>query len=79
MVFRVGREGAVLIIEDNGVGVRGGRIGGRGLSNMKTRAGEIGGTIILVADRGTRVSFELPLPLKIPCGGYGNTMNFMLR
>ncbi|HSQ77999.1 MAG TPA: PAS domain S-box protein [Nitrospirota bacterium] len=69
VAFRVGRNGVFLVIEDNGVGVRGGRIGGRGLSNMKTRAGEIGGTIIVVADRGTRVNFELPLPLKYPTEG----------
>jgi len=69
VAFRAGRDGVFLVIEDNGVGVRGGRIGGRGLSHMKTRAGEIGGTIIVVADRGTRVSFELPLPLKYPAEG----------
>lgn len=69
VAFRVGRNGVFLVIEDNGVGVKGGRIGGRGLSNMKTRAGEIGGTIIVMADRGTRVSFELPLPLKYPAEG----------
>jgi PAS domain S-box-containing protein len=69
VAFRVGRDGVFLFIEDNGVGVKGGRIGGRGLSNMKTRAREIGGTIIVAADRGTRVSFELPLPLKYPAEG----------
>ncbi len=69
VAFRAGRHGVFLVIEDNGVGVKGGRIGGRGLSNMKTRAGDIGGTIIVVADRGTRVSFELPLPLKYPAEG----------
>ena len=69
MAFRVDRDGVFLVIEDNGVGVKGGRIGGRGLSNMKTRAGDIGGTIIVVDDGGTRVSFELPLPLKYPAEG----------
>ncbi len=69
VAFRAGRDGIFLVIEDNGVGVQGGRTGGRGLSHMKTRAGEIGGTIIIAADRGTRVSFELPLPLKYPAEG----------
>lgn len=69
VAFRVGGDGVFLVIEDNGVGVKGGRIGGRGLSNMKTRAGDIGGTIIVAADQGTRVSFELFLPLKYPAEG----------
>ena len=69
VAFRVGRDGVFLAIEDNGVGVQGGRIGGRGLSNMKTRAGDIGGTVTVLAEQGTRVSFELPLPLKYPAEG----------
>ena len=69
VAFRAGRDGVFLVIEDNGVGPRGGRIGGRGLSNMKTRAGDIGGTVTILADRGTRVNFELPLPLKYPAEG----------
>jgi PAS domain S-box-containing protein len=69
VTLRAGRDGVFLVIEDNGVGVNGGRIGGRGLSNMKTRAGDIGGTVTILADRGTRVSFELPFPLKYPAEG----------
>jgi PAS domain S-box-containing protein len=69
VAFRAGRDGVLLVIEDNGIGVKDGRVGGRGLSHMKTRAGDIGGTIIVAGDKGTRVSFELPLPLKYPAEG----------
>ena len=70
VAFRVSRrDGVFLAVEDNGVGVQGGRIGGRGLSHMKTRAGDIGGTVTIMADRGTTVSLELPLPLKYPAEG----------
>lgn len=67
--FRVNRYGVRLVIEDDGVGLQNGRIGGRGFSHMKTRAEEIGGTASIVADHGTRVSFGLPLPLKYPAEG----------
>jgi PAS domain S-box-containing protein len=67
--FRVNRYGVRLVVEDDGIGLQNGRIGGRGLSHMKTRAEEIGGTASIVADHGTRVSFELPLPLKYPAEG----------
>jgi PAS domain S-box-containing protein len=69
VAFRADRSGVLLVIEDDGVGLGGGRVGGRGLSHMKTRAGEIGGKVNIVADRGTRVNFELPLPLKYPDEG----------
>jgi PAS domain S-box-containing protein len=70
VAFRVScRDGVFLAIEDNGIGVRDGRIGGRGLSHMKTRAGDIGGTVTIMADQGTTVSLEIPLPLKYPAEG----------
>lgn len=67
--FKVNRRGVWLTIKDNGVGVGAGRIGGRGLSHMKTRAEEIGGALTIAADQGTQVSFELRLPLKYPAEG----------
>jgi PAS domain S-box-containing protein len=67
--FCIARDGARLVIEDDGVGLNGGRTGGRGLSNMKTRAEEIGGNVTVIADRGTRIRVELPLPLKYPAQG----------
>ncbi len=69
VTFRAHRNGVSLAIEDNGTGARTQRSGGRGLSNMKTRAGEIGGTVTILNEHGTRVHFELPLPLKYPAEG----------
>ena len=69
VLFRVGPEGVRLVIEDDGVGIGAGRAGGRGLSHMKTRAAEIGGSVNIVSDRGTTMKLELPLPLKYPIEG----------
>ncbi len=57
-------DSLLLKIRDDGIGLSGKEKTGRGLRNMKTRAEEIGGRLILVSDRGTTVSLELPLPLK---------------
>ena len=62
-------QGVRLSVQDNGVGVEACGAGGRGLSNMKTRAKDIGGMVTVVSDQGTVVHFELPLPLKYPAGG----------
>jgi signal transduction histidine kinase len=50
-------------VTDNGKGIAGERIGGRGLLNMRSRAGKIGGTLTLesVPGTGTRVKFEYRL------------------
>jgi PAS domain S-box-containing protein len=69
VAFRARKEGISLVIADNGVGSAGGTGSGRGLSNMKTRAGEIGGTLTVFAGQGTKVNLELPLPLKYPAEG----------
>ena len=46
-------------VTDNGRGIAGERVGGRGLLNMRSRAGKIGGTLTLesVPGTGTRVTF----------------------
>ncbi len=71
VTFRAGSKGVVLSVEDDGSGTRGNRPGGRGLSNMKTRAEEVGGAVTVTcnAAHGTRVSLEIPLPLKYPARG----------
>ncbi len=53
----------LLSIEDDGVGLGEGRRG-RGLSNMRTRAEELGGKVTILSDSGTQVLVELPLPAK---------------
>ncbi len=58
-----------LTIKDNGVGLEetgSGGSGGRGLSNMRKRAFELGGTISLSSDSGTRMSLVIPLPMQRP-------------
>jgi len=50
-------------VTDNGRGIAGERVGGRGLLNMRSRAGKIGGTLTLesVPGTGTRVTFVYKL------------------
>lgn len=60
--FTVDNGRVVLDLRDNGIGLDGGRVSGRGLPNMKNRAGEMGGSIAVTSDNGTRVRLELPIP-----------------
>jgi two-component system, NarL family, sensor kinase len=57
-----------LSVEDNGVGISDGPHGGVGLSSMRARAAELGGTLSLVrrSGGGTRVLAVLPLALRSP-------------
>lgn len=60
--FGVGEGKAVLEIRDNGIGLDGRRGSGRGLMNMKSRSTEIGGSLAVLSENGTRVRLEFPLP-----------------
>lgn len=66
--FHVGEGRLVLTVRDNGQGwdkiAR--TVKGRGMSNMKARAAEIGGTVVVIADKGTCVSVEIPLSIQSP-------------
>jgi signal transduction histidine kinase len=64
--FSINRTRLKLVIQDDGVGVGSGRIGGRGLTNMQTRGRYLGGEILLNAECGTCVTLEIPLPLQAP-------------
>jgi signal transduction histidine kinase len=64
--LRVSPGGVLLTVEDNGCGSGSRRGNGRGLSNMKRRAEELGGVVEVSSERGTRVLVEIPLPLKYP-------------
>ncbi len=70
--FHVNQDGVRLAVRDDGVGAAGKSSGGRGLSHMKRRAEDIGGTVTLSNRDGTMVQFELPLPLKYPGSGMVN-------
>ncbi len=50
-----------LTIKDDGIGMEKSINGGRGLSNMRKRALELGGTISLSSDSGSRMTLEVPL------------------
>lgn len=58
-----------LSIQDDGIGLAHGRPGGRGLLNMKTRAEEIGGRIMVTTGQGTLITLTIPIPLKYPAQG----------
>ncbi len=63
----VDRGSGVLEVEitDDGVGISGGRVAGVGLSSMRERAEELGGTLTVERrpEGGTRVLARLPLPV----------------
>jgi PAS domain S-box-containing protein len=61
--LQINQEKLLLLIEDDGVGLGEGRHG-RGLSNMRTRAEELGGIITILSSSGTQVRVELPMPVK---------------
>ncbi|MBP8644642.1 MAG: hypothetical protein KBH99_00800 [Syntrophobacteraceae bacterium] len=65
VVFTATREKLVLSVHDDGIGLERseGRGTGRGISNMKARAEEVGGRLQVVSDHGTRVLLEVPLPV----------------
>ena len=57
-------EDVALDVVDDGVGIPEERSGGVGLSSMRERAAELGGTCLIepAPEGGTRVSVRLPLP-----------------
>jgi signal transduction histidine kinase len=61
--LRICKGRLILSVRDNGRGWSdAAEIGkGRGLTNMKVRASEIGGTVEITADKGTCVRVDIPL------------------
>ncbi len=65
----VGPDRLQLLIEDDGIGIRKDRTGGRGLPSMQERARELGGEFAVLSERGTRIVVTIPLPAKyLPSG-----------
>jgi signal transduction histidine kinase len=64
--FHVNKERIILTIRDDGQGYDHASHSnkGRGVPNMKARAAEIGGAVMVTADAGTCVSVEIPLPIQ---------------
>ncbi|HLZ18725.1 MAG TPA: ATP-binding protein, partial [Smithellaceae bacterium] len=50
-----------LSVADDGGGMHPGKIKGRGIENMKTRAKDMGGGLLVLSDQGTRVCLEVPV------------------
>ncbi|HAS54736.1 MAG TPA: hypothetical protein DCS42_11765 [Nitrospiraceae bacterium] len=58
-----------LLIQDDGRGEQEKAGTGRGIANMKIRAREAGGSLIIDRTKGTVVSLEIPIPRKYPDKG----------
>ncbi|MGE5172197.1 MAG: PAS domain S-box protein [Betaproteobacteria bacterium] len=68
-VLKVTPSGILLTVDDNGIGWEANHGNGRGLSNMKRRAEEMGARVAVEPGQGTRVRVEIPLPIKYPVQG----------
>jgi signal transduction histidine kinase len=62
--MRVAEDLVTLDIRDDGRGLPESLAKGRGLTNMRTRAEELGGTFTIVSDMGARIGVAIPLPIK---------------
>jgi signal transduction histidine kinase len=58
--FIAGNAGVTLSVCDDGIGFKEETITGRGIANMRARAGELGGYLTIVSGPGTCVRFEMP-------------------
>jgi signal transduction histidine kinase len=61
--LRVDRSEIRLSIRDNGSGFAGNERQGRGLANMRARAAEIGGMLMVTGGEGTRIDLSIPTPV----------------
>ncbi len=55
-----------IVVADNGCGLHPRAKPGRGLANMRRRAEELGGSLEIAAEEGTKICFSIPLPLNYP-------------
>jgi PAS domain S-box-containing protein len=66
VMLNVDGKGLLFVVQDNGIGWGGNASRGRGLRSMKKRAQELGGGLtVSAAEKGTRVSLEIPFPVTI--------------
>lgn len=66
--FCAGHDRLALNIHDDGIGFDEGNGIGRGVADMKARAGEIGGKLTIYSGRGASIQLEAPLPFCHPAG-----------
>ena len=64
VAVRISPRRLLLSVKDDGAGLGRGEKKGRGLVSMRTRAEEMGGRVTIASEKGTRVSLEVPLPLR---------------
>jgi PAS domain S-box-containing protein len=57
-------SGLTFTVSDNGIGFTEKSCSGRGLSNMRKRASELGGEVLLSFGNGTRLDLKIPLPIQ---------------
>jgi len=69
VTLKVDAHGIDLSIQDDGKGWKENPNSGRGLSNMKKRAEEVGGRVSVSSLAGTRIWLTIPIPLKYPITG----------
>lgn len=62
VIINVSLEKLFISIRDDGIGLEEVKKMGRGITNMKARAREIGGKLTVTHDKGTCVRLDLPLP-----------------
>ncbi len=66
VTISVGAKRFIFTIHDDGIGVTENQGDGRGIRNMKSRAGDIGGTLSVTCNKGTSVHLDCPIPIKYP-------------
>ena len=66
VTLKIHENSLQLTVRDDGIGWNEIKKNGRGLSNMKKRAEEVGGNVTLSAEKGVRVRLEIPLPAAYP-------------
>lgn len=64
VAIRFNPKSLEIVIRDNGQGFEGEREGGRGISNMRDRVGELGGTFSIKNKDGALLRVQVPLPLR---------------
>lgn len=66
MEIDFGQQRLGIVVADNGLGLPAEIRPGRGLTNMRRRAQELGGTLDIANEDGAQVHFSMPVPLKYP-------------
>lgn len=69
VTLKINKNSLQLTVRDDGIGWNEIKKDGRGLSNMKKRAEEMGGNVTLSAEKGVRVRLEIPLSAAYPLPG----------